>query len=189
MADDIARAARVDVVPAEVYARIVIALLVRERVPQLAAVHVEQHLVPEEGAADAERDHHVRVPAGVFTELLEPCDRRRRVDMSVRDVGRLREQHLLRFAVLREMSADKARRPHDLHRLVRVLQILRIECKVGIRHLALAVEIVIVECKSGFQYKTHHCLLPALRPESPQAARRSFPSAAPYPAASRRSGE
>ena len=189
MADDIACAARVDVVPAEVDARIVIALLIRERVPQLAAVHVEQHLVPEEGAADAERDHHVHVPAGVFTELLEPCDRRRRVDMSVRDVGRLREQHLLRFAVLREMSADKARRPHDLHRLVRVLQILRIECKVGIRHLALAVEIVIVECKSGFQYKTHHCLLPALRPESPQAARRSFPSAAPYPAASRRSGE
>ena len=52
--DDVARAARVDVVAAEVDARIVVSLLVRERVPELAAVHVEQYLVPEEGAADAE---------------------------------------------------------------------------------------------------------------------------------------
>ena len=52
--DDVARAARVDIVAAEVDARIVVPLLVRERVPELAAVHVEQYLVPEEGAADAE---------------------------------------------------------------------------------------------------------------------------------------
>ena len=52
--DDVARTARVDVVAAEVNARIVVSLLVRERVPELAAVHVEQYLVPEEGAADAE---------------------------------------------------------------------------------------------------------------------------------------
>ena len=89
MIDDVARTARVDVVPAEVDARIILSLLIRERIPQFTAVHIEQHLVAEEGTADAERDHDVRVLLHISPQFLEPCNRCRRVDVPLCDVGRL----------------------------------------------------------------------------------------------------
>lgn len=69
--DEIARAARVDVVAAEVDLREAVALFLRELIPVSTALHVEENLVAEVRAADAHRDDDVDVAPDVIRQFLQ----------------------------------------------------------------------------------------------------------------------
>ena len=153
--DEVVRALRVDVVAGEIDFREATPLFFRQRVPELAALHVEEDFVAEVGAADAERDNDINVVFHVIRELLQVLERRRGVQMAFLDVRQLREQDFLRLAVLREVRADEAFLAHDLQRLVRFLEVGLVELQVVLRDFALAVQVVIVELEPGLQFQTH----------------------------------
>ena len=151
MMDEITRAARIDVVAAEVDLRETVALFLREFIPVCTALHVEEDLVAEVGTADAHRDDDVDIPLDVVRQFLQALQRARAVDVAFLNVRRLREQYLLRFAVLREMRTDEARLAHDLHRLMRLLKVFLVGFEVRFRDFAFTVKVVVVECETGFQ--------------------------------------
>lgn len=69
--DEVARAARVDVVAAEVDLREAIALFLRELIPVSAALHVEEDFIAEVRAADTHRDDDIDVVLDVVRQFLQ----------------------------------------------------------------------------------------------------------------------
>ena len=69
--DNIAGAACVDILTAEVDFRHTLALLFGPGIPELAAEDIKENLVAEEGAADTERDNCVNIVANTLGEVVE----------------------------------------------------------------------------------------------------------------------
>lgn len=149
--DEVARAARVDVVAAEVDLWEAIALFLREFIPVCAALYVEDDLITEVGAADAQRDDDIDIVFDMVRQFLQVLQRARAVEMPLLYIRQLGEQDFLRFAILREMRTDEARLAHDLHRLMRLLEVFLVGFEVRFRDFAFTVKVVVVERKTGFQ--------------------------------------
>ena len=75
MMDKVMRALRIDVVAGEINFREAVPFLFRHGIPELAALHVENDLVAEVRAADAERDDDIDVVLDVIRELLQVLER------------------------------------------------------------------------------------------------------------------
>lgn len=69
--DEVARAARVDVVAAEVDLREAIALFLRKLIPVSAALHVEEDFIAKVRAADTHRDDDIDVVLDVVRQFLQ----------------------------------------------------------------------------------------------------------------------
>ena len=153
--NDIAGAAGVNVLAAEDHLREALALLFGQLVPELAAMHIEEHLVAQVGATDAQGNHHIHIVLHMSRELTQALQGAGAVQVAFLHIGQLAEQNLLRLAILGEMSADKALLAHDLHGLMSLLQIFLVALEISLGDFAFAIEIVIVKSKAGFQLQTH----------------------------------
>ena len=98
--DDIARAARIDVLAAEYDFREAVALLFGHRIPELAAMDIKENLVTKIRAADTQRNHNIHIVLDMVCELLQVLHRTRAVQMALFDIRQLAEQNFLRLTIL-----------------------------------------------------------------------------------------
>ncbi len=98
--DDIARAARIDVLAAEYNFREAVALLFGHRIPELAAMDIKENLVTKIRAADTQRNHNIHIVLDMVCELLQVLHRTRAVQMALFDIRQLAEQNFLRLTIL-----------------------------------------------------------------------------------------
>ena len=155
MMDEVARAARVNVVAAEINFREAVALFLRQLIPVSTALYIEQDLIAEIRTADTHGNDNVNIVLDMVREFLQMFERARAVEMAFLYIRQLGEQNFFRLAVFREMRTDEARLAHDLHGLMCLLEVFLIGLEVCFRDFALTIKVVIVERKTGFQFQTH----------------------------------